>query len=370
MKNNRFIITGLLCAILFFSSIPVSYSEVDNVYWQLVYVTGNSKCSPTETTKTNEFFGVTEKYFEMYRFSAIGSEPKCTAISDLSKNYFQKNIQLVIIIFDDFSGKNLLTKNGYEGFYSHLGDNRNEKHTIMIKDSPNFDSYYDSTDTAWLLSNHLSKFILYYKGYSQQEIQRVLQPIEMQYDKCVGFEYTNNSCDAVRTTIKPSKIGKYFLIMTPLEKAVGNKSLKHLPSDLTTNETILNLQREITTWWINDKITNDDYLKSLKYLVDAPPPVNNTKNISSIDLPNGFIMIDLIKKKTTINQPSQFQAFAIDSDTSNVFSYIPFEADNLKEDSSEIPDWFKLRAKLWSERRISDMIFFDGLESLIRINIK
>ena len=370
MKSSIIFITGILCAVIFFSGIPVSYSDAGNVNWQLVYVTGNSKCTPTETTKTKEFFAVTEKYFEMYKFAANGVEPKCTTITDLSKNYVQKSIQLAIVIFDDSSGKNLLAKQGYEGFYSHLGDDRDKKHTIMIKDSPNFDSYYDSTDTAWLLSNHLSKFVLYYKGHSQQEIQRILQPIEMQYGKCVGYDYTNSICDKVRTYIKPDKIGKYFVIMTPVEKAVGNKSLNHLPSALTTNETILNLQREITTWWINDKITDEDYLKSVKYLVNAPPTVNNTKNISSIDLPNGFIMIDLVKKKTTANQPSQFQAFAIDDDTSNVFSYIPFEADVLKEDSSEIPDWFKMRAKLWSERRISDMIFFDGLESLIRTNSK
>ena len=355
---------------IFFSGIPVSYSDTGNVNWQLIYVTGNSKCTPTETTKTNEFFAVTEKYFEMYEFTASGVDPKCMVISDLPKNNFQENIQLVIVIFDDYSGKNLLTKHGYEGFYSHLGDDRDKKHTIIIKDSPNFDSYYDSTDTAWLLSNHLSKFVLYYKGYSQQEIQRILQPIEMQYGKCVGFEYTTGTCDKVRTYIKPSKIGKYFVVMTPFEKAVGNKSLNRLPSDLTSNDTILNLQREITTWWISEKITDDDYLKSVRYLVDAPPPVNNTKNISIVDLPNGFIMMDLIKKKATINQPSQFQAFAIDSDSSDVFSYIPFDADDLKEDSSQIPDWFKMRAKLWSEHRISDMIFFDGLESMIRINSK
>jgi hypothetical protein len=32
-----------------------------------------------------------------------------------------------------------------------------------------------------------------------------------------------------------------------------------------------------------------------------------------------------------------------------------------------MPNWFKTRALLWSEKRISDKVFFDGVEHLVRM---
>jgi hypothetical protein len=55
----------------------------------------------------------------------------------------------------------------------------------------------------------------------------------------------------------------------------------------------------------------------------------------------------------------------------SLLSYIPF---NLKDPVSEsniekMPNWFKTRALLWSEKRISDKVFFDGVEHLVRMGI-
>ncbi|KAF6242372.1 hypothetical protein C6988_09140 [Nitrosopumilus sp. b1] len=371
MKRHNFVLSGFLCSILIVSSIPTSYSESDKLSWQLVYVTGNSKCTPVETIKTNEFFGIAEKYFEMYELEDSPLDAKCMILPQLSYYDFPENVQLVIIIFDDASGKGLLTRQGYEGIYSHMGNDIETKHTIMIKDIPNFSSYYDDTEPSWLLTNHISKFIMYYKGYSYQQIETILQPIEMKYDTCVGFEYTTGVCDNVKTMIKPDKIGKYFLVMSPIKNVVGNTNLNHISKDITSSKTVINLQREITTWWINDKITDADYIKSIKHLVNVPTPVNNTENISTMELPNGFIMIDFAKKKKAYEDVGPFLAFALENDPGKVFSYIPFEADDLTEDSeSTIPDWFRMRAKLWTEYRLSDMLYFDGLESLLRTNSK
>ena len=54
-----------------------------------------------------------------------------------------------------------------------------------------------------------------------------------------------------------------------------------------------------------------------------------------------------------------------------LYAYIPFNLDEPAEEINfkEMPNWFKTRALLWSEKRISDKVFFDGVEHLFRIGI-
>ncbi len=49
-------------------------------------------------------------------------------------------------------------------------------------------------------------------------------------------------------------------------------------------------------------------------------------------------------------------------------NYVPFDTNLIisESGSSEIPNWFKNRAKIWHDQKLDDRIFFDGLDALIR----
>ena len=50
----------------------------------------------------------------------------------------------------------------------------------------------------------------------------------------------------------------------------------------------------------------------------------------------------------------------------NLLEYIPTHPEENLDDSSDIPDWFKNRARLWSQERIGDNVFFSGIDQLFR----
>ncbi|HSG74451.1 MAG TPA: hypothetical protein VLA01_04580, partial [Nitrosopumilaceae archaeon] len=58
-----------------------------------------------------------------------------------------------------------------------------------------------------------------------------------------------------------------------------------------------------------------------------------------------------------------------ENNTKLLLDHIPFNLDETIEEleTKEMPNWFKTRALLWSEKRISDKVFFDGVEHLVRM---
>ena len=53
----------------------------------------------------------------------------------------------------------------------------------------------------------------------------------------------------------------------------------------------------------------------------------------------------------------------------NIFEYLPSQPENVAEDEKEVPNWFKNRARLWSQDRIGDNVFFSGIDQLFRTGV-
>ena len=164
-------------------------------------------------------------------------------------------------------------------------------------------------------------------------------------------------------------LGKDFFVMPPYQPVVGKTFVKYLPEELLSSKITIELQREITKWWIDEKISDLEYTNSVLHILNSPIVLNSTINENVISLPNGFAILDKSKNNNHEWGSGPFNAFASTGDTSKIFSLIPFEADNLSTDTQEYPKWFKIRAQLWSEEKIPDKIFFDGLEALLRVGI-
>ena len=52
-----------------------------------------------------------------------------------------------------------------------------------------------------------------------------------------------------------------------------------------------------------------------------------------------------------------------------MLEYVAHQPDFVVEENQELPNWFKNRARLWTQDRIGDNVFFDGVEQLFRTGV-
>jgi len=100
-------------------------------------------------------------------------------------------------------------------------------------------------------------------------------------------------------------------------------------------------------------------INQMAQVIDISSRINKSVEISqSIDA-NSSLVADwklLLERVETANSVDAILEIVSEFDTNLV----------LTESTSEIPDWFKNRAKLWHDMKLDDRIFFDGLGALIR----
>jgi len=123
--------------------------------------------------------------------------------------------------------------------------------------------------------------------------------------------------------------------------------------------------------WIKNEIDDNAFTNTLKNFVDGPIENDHEFAEPFMEIKNGFVIAEKSKPKDVkwneyLESETQNQDY-----THLIYEFIPF---NLDESAEEInfetmPNWFKTRALLWSEKRISDKVFFDGVEHLIRMGI-
>jgi hypothetical protein len=277
---------------------------------------------------------------------------------------------LLILIFDQALGKSLLQPNDLDGIYVHSGNDRTLNHLLMMCDCSSYASSYESTLPSWILSHELSHFVLSYKGFSKYDVKMRVHELQDGYDKCVGTNFGNEECNEYKITIRADSSTKDYVMMAPYAPAVGNNLINYIAADSSKSE-LINLQRDLTKMWITNAIDDKAYQNTLKHLVN--PVINATTEDAklALEFPNGFMIREISKPTETdwkqylnpvTDKEKPFQA---------LMKYIPF---NLKDPVSEssiekMPNWFKTRALLWSEKRISDKVFFDGVEHLVRMGI-
>ena len=115
------------------------------------------------------------------------------SLEEYSTMNISDDLSLVILVLDGRVGNQILAKNGYEGMYSHLGDDRSLKHTIVIKTN-SINDLYTATATPWLLSHELSHYVLSYKGYNGNAIEHLLHHGKVDYKDCIGKSTSYQQC--------------------------------------------------------------------------------------------------------------------------------------------------------------------------------
>lgn len=366
----KFLFLIFTIGILFSTNLITSaYAEDEsNPKWSLYFINDEHRCFTSDKTTTSELTSLTSQYFREYEFDNKLVESSCISLEEYSSMELSDDLSLVILVLDGAVGNQILAKNGYEGMYSHLGDDKSVKHTIIIKTN-SINDLYTATATPWLLSHELSHYVLSYKGYNGNAIEHLLHHGKVNYKDCIGKSASYQQCADVRTMIRPIDLGKDFFVMPVYEPVVGKTFVKYLPEELLSSKISIELQREITKWWTSGMITDEAYSQSILRIVNSPTVLNSTINDEVITLPNGFAILDKDSKNNLDWTPGPFEAFANNEDISKAFALIPFEADIINHEFKDYPQWFKIRAELWSESKIPDKIFFDGIEALLRLGI-
>jgi len=351
------------------STISEAFAESEsNLTWQLVFIK-NEECDQNDTLD-DVYASLTSKYFELYQLENTVYDVNCMSESEYQEFQMNEETNLLILVYDGYMGQKILESNNVDGIYVHTGDDRTQNHLVIMCHCSDYDTGYERTLPSWILSHELSHFVLSYKGFSQSDIQERIHDIEKGYDNCIGTNFQDSSCDEFKISIRPDSSARDFVVMTPYEPAVGNKLIKYISDDFSDSE-IIELQRSLAKMWIVNSIDDEAYATTLKHLIDTPIVDNSETHKPFMEIPNGFVIAETSKPKDIewdeyLNPETQNQ-----DNISNLINYIPFDLEEQVEEFSleKMPNWFKTRALLWSEDRISNKVFFDGVEHLVRMNI-
>ncbi len=369
-KEKIYVIFGIMItlSLIVGPTLTKSYAAEDSsVEWQLLYIKKDT-CGPKDNMD-KVYASLTSKYFELYQLENHNFSVNCISESQFKDFQKSENVTLLIVIFDKDLGKSILQPNNLDGIYVHSGNDRTINHLLMMCDCSDFSSSYETTLTSWILSHELSHFILSYKGFAKSDIKMKIHEKQDQYDNCVGQNFNYAKCNEFKILVRADSSTKDYVLMSPYGPAVGNNLINYGVTN--SDSELINLQRDLTKMWITNTINDKAYENTLKHLVN---PVNNSTSEEiklSLEFPNGF-MIRELSKPTEIDWEQYLNPNTDKEKTfQTLLNYVPF---NLKDPMAEpniekMPNWFKTRALLWSEKRISDKVFFDGVEHLVRMGI-
>ena len=371
-RKNVSVTLGLLSiAMLMISPLASqeSYALESGVFeWQLLFIQ-EAECNPTDTL--NEVYSsITSKYFEMYELENIQHKSFCMTELEHSEYEMNEDVDLLILIYDGKIAEKILEPNKVDGLYIHAGNDRTQNHLIIMCHCSDFDSSYDQILPSWILSHELSHFVLSYKGYPQSVIQNAIHEIEHEYDNCVGTNFQDEYCKDFKATISPDNLSKDFPVMKPYESATGQKLVQYIPDDFSDSK-VIDLQRNIAKMWITNEIDDAAYVNTLRNFVDTPADFEDVEHKPFMEIENGFVIAEASKEKD-VEWDEYLNPESLEEDyTHLLLDYIPFNLDeNVEElNTKEMPNWFKTRALLWSEQRISDKVFFEGVEHLVRSGV-
>ena len=325
-----------------------------NPMWELIFLSPYGGCTNYQYQMTNAYDEITSKYFELYKFANSKHSSQCMPDKKYTNYKPPEDLDLLILVYDNEIGKKDLHLNDVGGLYSHVGMDRTKNHVIVICDCSNF----GFSDPAWTLSHELSHFITYYLGYDLS-VQNTIHMMSSKYNECIEG-HRDASCSNVVVNIRGDYYFTHAAVMTPYQPAIG-KNLIVLngtrdSSNVTDSQIVLNMQKEITKWWLAGKINDTEYLHTLGYMINNKPEVK-----SSYLLPANILLEsgpDSHEENSTYYDLDLSQ----NQKTMVLLKRSPFRDDNTTDISNkmQIPEWFKSQASRWIQNNSWDDKDFIG----------
>ena len=355
-RTRALIVIGL---ILIASLTPInSYAihKSEKLSWQMVFLSSYPACSNYQYQILNKYDVIAEKYMNVYNLENSKYKPNCMAETNYSDYKVPDDLDLLILVYDKNIGEKDLNANDIGGFYNHVGTDKTKNHTIVFCDCPNF----RFSDPVWIVTHELSHFILYYKGFPQDIVEDKIHKWDSKYDYCIESIY-DDSCTSASTSMYDERAGYSWVVMALYEPGTIDGFFPAPEKKIIDSQYVVQVQKEITRWWISGKITEEDYSKTLDYMmVDDTVLTNSTS--SYFDTSN-IIFVDGPKDKKSDETYYDSSSNWTEAQLDTIFSRVQFKAE--PEPAVGLPEWFKTRAHLWVEDEIGDEAFLSGVQYLL-----
>ena len=367
-KKGIFIIFPIIIALILVSSAVPSFAvhQSEKLTWQLVMISSYPACSNYHYQMTERYNEITQSYFGLYQLENTNFKPICMTEKKYNTEFEPSaDLDLLIVVYDRNKGRAELHSNDIGGFYSHIGREWTHNHTIVFCDCPNF----KFSDPNWILTHELSHFILYYLGFDSKVVEDHVHDLDAKYDYCVEEEYDEAKCSPVKTRMDTGS--HRWMVMAPYAGAIGKKVFSNeIDKDIVIPQYKIAMQAEITQWWLDERITDEHFAKSLEILTEDEIDLGSTVEFISKDSRNVIftdppkdLKDDLLESDTTIEWVKQREK--------NILLMVPF-AENIEEEipndelPKSLPQWFKTRAIWWISGKITHEEFVSGMQYLFK----
>jgi len=243
-------------------SLPPSLAYTqEEATWQLVVISSEPACTGYHYYMVEKYNAITNEYLNLYQLFHGSYQPECFTEEDFMEQYSKPpDLDLLILVFDKEKGMADLHSHNTGGVYIHQGNDLSTNHSVIICDCPNF----NYSDSVWILSHELSHFVLNYLAFDLDEVESVIHGIDYKFDRCVEEEYTS-LCGTVKTRIETNR--SEWTVMIPYEPAVGLDPPAPLVEKVSLESPYQTAMiKEITNWWLDGEISDENYIKSLKIL--------------------------------------------------------------------------------------------------------
>lgn len=358
-SRQSFLVITFAFFILGMMSIPPASYAMDTsgkVKWALIYLSADSGCANYQYQMANAYDEFVTKYFELYEFENSKYKPQCMPDAKYSEYKIPSDLDLLVLVYDKQIGKKEMHPNDVGGLYSHLGNDRTKNHVVVLCDCPTSGFSYP----MFALSHELSHFITYYLGFdllAQEEIHQ----ISAKFNECGNVYWDDKTCSGIVVRINGDYYFSHATVMAPYVPAIGKKLMPtNADSErIASSDLVMNLQKEITKWWLAGKINDTEYVGVLEFVTKP----------SNVSVPYG-VPENVLLASGRDGQEGKDTYYDLDINenqkTAILLKRIPFQSLNDTELSeTKIPQWFKSRAYGWSyNQTLSNEDFINGIQYL------
>lgn len=356
---SKFKITLLFFAIFTVFAVPLVSSDAfanhlsEKMKWQLVFISSEPGCANYHYQMANKFHDLTGAYLNEYGIENESYSPKCIPQVKYPQNYEKPNdLDLFVLVYDKNLGEEILQSNDVGGFYKHFGLDRTTNHFIVFCDCPN----YNFSDPAWILTHELSHFSLFYLGYETSIIDDLVHAQDKAFDQCrLNWE---ESCNSIIQKLQATEYGYFQTVMPVYQPDIVENNTISEPEKISVE--MVELSKLITQWWANGQAIDDQgYVKAIQLLGASQDLYKDESIVEFAD--------DPIKDEITWDEMLYGET---KFDSSQIMDHVPF---NLKSESkinelennlSDLPEWFKQTAVWWAEGNLSDEEFAQSINYL------
>jgi tetratricopeptide (TPR) repeat protein len=198
-------------------------------------------------------------------------------------------------------------------------------------------------------------------GFDLKLVEEEIHGLDYKFDSCVEGAY-DDLCATIKTRVEASRAN--WSVMIPYEPAIGKEPQFHPVEKVVINSPYQKtMMMEITKWWINKEISDENYLNSLKILsgkMDNQTTIPNGIFQSSAILILAEPQNNLKDKQIHVEISNELTEKILNLDSSITASQTRFSS----EDEKILLEWLEKEATSWKNNEINDEQFVTKLEKI------